>query len=139
MQPFDWFKKWTVRSRRDRRAARKRAPRLRRAPLRLEALEERSLLSAGTLDPTFGTGGVAKTDLIGPGYDVAQDFAFDGSGRVVLVGQTDVGGTGGLALTRVNAADGSLDTSFGQDGRVTLASVGGGRAVTLQDDGKIVT
>ena len=33
---------------------------------RLEALEDRTLLTAGDLDPTFGVGGKVLTDFMGP-------------------------------------------------------------------------
>src|SRR5438105_749409 len=56
----------------------------RRARLALEALEDRSLPSAGALDPTFGTGGLVTTNLgpwRSPTSDVAAQFA-SGTGIV---------------------------------------------------------
>jgi hypothetical protein len=39
----------------------------------VERLEDRTLLSAGTLDPTFGTGGTVISEITGSARDVALD------------------------------------------------------------------
>ena len=91
--------------------------------------------SDGSLDTTFGNGGVvtADTDL-----DChAQSVAIQSDGKVVVVG----GAYDGFALARYNP-DGSLDAAFGSiGGRVTTAvgaSDAVANAVQLQPDGKIV-
>lgn len=102
--------------------------------------------SDGTLDTTFGTGGKVTTDFNG-GLDLASSVLIQPDGRIV------VGGTacpnsgamcafvGGLqfALARYNA-DGSLDTTFGTNGKVftTVMEFGSILAVALQTDGKII-
>jgi hypothetical protein len=45
---------------------------------RLEVLEERTLLSAGELDPSFGVGGIVATDIQAPTVNDARDV---GAGR----------------------------------------------------------
>ena len=62
----------------------------------------------GSLDVTFGQGGVVQTDL--GGNDSADQVVLSDDGRIL------VGGAAGLA--RYNA-DGSLDAGFGIGGLVT--------------------
>jgi uncharacterized delta-60 repeat protein len=87
------------------------------------------------LDPTFGTGGKAALPGFGGGE---SDMAVQADGRIVMVG----GRFTDFVMARFNA-DGSLDTSFGVDGKVTTDIAGGfaqerARAVAIQADGKIV-
>ena len=111
--------------------------------LNVEQLELRSLLSAGVLDPTFGTGGVVTTALAGTqfGRDVAIYPAGTAqAGKIVVGGQT--GGDPQFLLHRYNA-DGTLDTSFDRDGVVTTNLERSNRyesinAIAIQPDGKIV-
>jgi uncharacterized delta-60 repeat protein len=110
---------------------------------RLEALEDRCLLSATGLDPTFGSGGLATTDF--PLLESAGNGAVavaSGGGKTVVAGATWAAlGTGysDFALARYNG-DGSLDSSFGTGGRVTIH--GGFNAVAtgvaVMDDGCVV-
>lgn len=65
----------------------------------------------GSLDPTFGTGGLVKTDF--GSFDQANAVARQLDGKLVVAGGT----SGGSALARYNT-DGSLDTSFGVGGKV---------------------
>src|SRR5437588_872505 len=98
------------------RKARPSTPNRPRRPYRprLEALEDRRLLSAGALDPTFGNGGIATV----PDMYSARDVAVQGDGKVVSIGWTN-NTTGRLfEIVRTNA-NGSLDTSFGNGGVVT--------------------
>jgi uncharacterized delta-60 repeat protein len=94
----------------------------------------------GTLDTTFGTGGIVVTD-VGSTSDVANAIAIQSSGKIVLVGESRVGtAQPDFAMVRYNA-DGSLDTSFGVGGRVLTDFSGGndsGRSVALTSDGRIV-
>jgi uncharacterized delta-60 repeat protein len=94
---------------------------------------------AGELDDTFSGDGKLLTDIT-----TAQDYAIDvavqpADGKVVAAGRA--GGLGGrIALIRYDG-DGSLDTSFGGDGKVfTNLSAGndwvGG--IEVQPDAKIV-
>lgn len=89
----------------------------------------------GTLDTTFDGDGVVRTD-IGPGADAAHDVVIQADGTIVVSGVR--GGDGdSYALTRYNP-DGSLDTTFDEDGIVVAGPTGTSHAVTLQADGKIV-
>ena len=97
------------------------------------------LSAPGDLDATFSGDGIATADL-GPGTDVALDLAVQSDGRIVAVGlaSSDMGGIG---LARFNI-DGTLDSSFGSGGIVTVGTSDGlgafAIAVALQSDGKIV-
>ncbi len=93
----------------------------------------------GSHDPTFGGGGVVTT-AIGSSYDWTQDVAVQADGKIVAAGYAIVNSNWDFALARYNT-DGSLDTSFDGDGKVTTA-IGSGNdqahAVALQADGKVV-
>jgi uncharacterized delta-60 repeat protein len=101
-------------------------------------LEDRTLLNAGDLDPTFGSGGKVLTSLgTNPG---CQSVAIQSDGRIVAAGATLSGGFDQFALTRYNS-NGSLDTSFGSGGIVTTsfgAMDADVNSVAVQSDGKIV-
>jgi uncharacterized delta-60 repeat protein len=88
---------------------------------------------AGALDPGFGVGGVATTDVAG-GNDAAHALAVAPGGAIVVAGEAD----GALAVVRYRP-DGTPDSAFGTDGRVVLPSAGAARAVALEPDGRIVT
>lgn len=92
----------------------------------------------GTLDATFGSGGVVTTS-IGGNYDVGQAVAIQSDGKIVVVGFS------ACPLPRVTVArytpTGTLDTAFGNGGVVTTpvsSSQDAGRDVAIQPDGKIV-
>ena len=93
----------------------------------------------GSPDAGFGVNGIVTTDITGG--DEALDVSIQGDGKIVVAGRTLDFGTfaSGFAIVRYNA-NGSLDTSFDTDGKVTTVSVGsdGAFAVALQGDGKIV-
>lgn len=97
--------------------------------------------SDGTPDTNFGSGGVATTDLGGPG-DEANDAALLPDGGIIAVGRTDAAGilNSDFGLVRYNP-DGTPNTSFDTDGIVTTDFFGRGdqaNAVAVQPDGKIV-
>jgi uncharacterized delta-60 repeat protein len=91
----------------------------------------------GTLDQMFGNNGrvttVFRTDA------AARGVAIQSEGRIVVVGV--VGGAGGrFALARYER-NGTLDATFGGDGKVTTnfsSDEDGASAVAIQNDGKIV-
>lgn len=94
----------------------------------------------GTLDTTFGTGGIVTTDF--GNIDSVQSVALQADGKIVVAGATDPVGavTSDFAVARYNA-NGSLDTTFDGDGRVTTDFGGGAdsaTAVVIQADNKIV-
>jgi uncharacterized delta-60 repeat protein len=93
----------------------------------------------GDLDTSFGTGGKVTT-AIGSADDTAYSVVLQSDGKIIAVGQSDNGANTDFAVVRYNA-DGSLDTSFDTDGKVTTAigsSNDNARSVVLQSDGKIV-
>jgi uncharacterized delta-60 repeat protein len=109
------------------------------------------LTAAGTLVATFGDGGLVRTDfpvLAAGGAEVfgSQSVAVQTDGKIVVAGYAvkpiDVGTKGALydfAVVRYNP-DGSLDTTFGDNGR-TVIDLGGsdrGHAVALDAVGNIV-
>lgn len=96
----------------------------------------------GGLDPTFGLGGRVTTDF-NLSTDIANAVALQPDGKLVVVGETytnnDYSGED-FAIARYNP-DGTLDTGFGTNGRVTtdfpgLAAVAS--AVLVQPDGKVL-
>jgi len=100
--------------------------------------------SDGSQDPTFGVGGRVYTDFgIGglPANDEANDIFLQPDGRIVVVGDSRFPVADGplrFVMARYNI-DGSLDVSFGTNGKVATL-VGGYGAVSnaLQQDGKIL-
>jgi uncharacterized delta-60 repeat protein len=86
------------------------------------------LSSNGSPDNNFGSGG--KTTIsFGSGYeyDSAEGVAVDASGRIVVAGTTGkYYYESGVAVARLNAADGSLDQSFGTGGESTIRNFGPG-------------
>jgi uncharacterized delta-60 repeat protein len=112
-----------------------------RALPQLERLEDRLVLNAGALDPSFGIGGVVKVDFGGEGS--AQQELIQPDGKVVLagavfVGPADARRTGELAIVRL-LPNGALDPSFGSNGQITLPN-GATSLVSfaLQPDGKLL-
>jgi uncharacterized delta-60 repeat protein len=96
---------------------------------------------AGNLDRSFGTDGVATTDLGGLS-DQALDAALLPDNGIVAVGRTDVRGPQKTDFGVVRyLPDGTPNPNFGNGGIVTTQFAGKGaeaRAVAVQSDGKIV-
>jgi uncharacterized delta-60 repeat protein len=89
----------------------------------------------GTLDTGFSGDGKQTVDFGGT-YDTAFGVSVQADGKILVSGESN----GNFALVRLNA-NGSLDTSFDSDGRLTTDFSGGydrGWAVASQADGKIV-
>ena len=98
-----------------------------------------AIAAAGELDVSFGAGGGLSTDF-GGSYDWAYATAVQPDGKIVAAGVSNGAGTYDFALTR-HQADGSVDPSFGQGGKVTTdfaTSFDWAYALVLQPDGKIV-
>ncbi|MEY4202072.1 MAG: hypothetical protein RLZZ265_3812 [Verrucomicrobiota bacterium] len=96
-------------------------------------------LANGTLDPTFGTGGVVISP-IGPSHDTGFSMALQDDGKIIVGGVTFNGTKNNFALVRY-LDSGGLDTSFGTGGKVSTPIGSGndlGLSVRLQSDGKIV-
>jgi uncharacterized delta-60 repeat protein len=98
----------------------------------------------GTLDTTFSGDGKVATNLT-PHDDWVADVAIQGDGKIVAAGFggtccSGPGGDGRLALARYNP-DGSLDPTFGGDGRVVTNVTDGNDFIVglaVQADGKVV-
>ena len=105
----------------------------------------------GSLDSSFGTGGIALIDLSdtpGGSSDVAHAMALQPDGKIVLAGgsirnNSNDGSGQNIAVARVNP-DGTLDPSFGTDGWVRTnhnegfgGSVERARGVVVYPDGRI--
>ena len=88
-----------------------------------------TLPPSGSLDSSFGSGGMVTTGV--PGGTLAM--ALQADGKIVVVG--------GKTLARYTI-DGTLDSSFDTDGQVTVVFTGGPldapQGVAIQPDGRIV-
>ena len=91
-------------------------------------------LQDGSLDPSFGKEGIVITSF---GVDVwPHSAAIDRNGRIVIGGVRWPGSDVGTYLARYNK-DGSLDSSFGTEGKV-VTSIAKGESMAVQGDGKVV-
>jgi uncharacterized delta-60 repeat protein len=94
----------------------------------------------GTLDTSFGGDGKVTTDFT-RAEDAAWGIAIQADGKIVAAGDAALGtGNSRFAVVRYNA-DGTLDTSFGGDGKVTTQFTRHDDPVAglaMQADGKIV-
>ena len=92
----------------------------------------------GSLDASFGTGGVALVDVGAQGGD-AHALVLQPDGGIVVGGER-FGDDADFAMSRLEP-DGTLDRRFGRSGTVTTDLYGGGdgiRALGLAADGRIV-
>jgi len=93
----------------------------------------------GSLDTTFDGDGKVTTDF-GASHDIISDMAFQSDGKIVVAGYSLGVPDWDFALARYNT-DGSLDTTFDGDGKVTT-DIGGSDDVAtgmaIQTNGKIV-
>jgi uncharacterized delta-60 repeat protein len=92
----------------------------------------------GTLDPTFGSNGMVRNDILRhiccPGFALG----LQPDGKLIVAGTT-ASDDGDFGLARY-LPNGALDRTFGSDGRV-ITDFGGSesvRALAIQPDGKIV-
>jgi uncharacterized delta-60 repeat protein len=107
----------------------------------------------GSPDTTFGTNGLVIVALVPRGYALyatGQDVGVQPDGKIVILGYVSKGSDNDydFALVRLNS-DGSLDTTFGVDGKVTtdftplrvppfVRSEDWAFSLAIQNDGKIV-
>lgn len=93
----------------------------------------------GTLDTSFGSGGVAVAPPPSPNAsDAANCVTLQPDGKIVVGGRLDSSTSGaGFMAARFNT-DGSLDTSFGTTGFATAPGTGRCEGVALEPDGRIV-
>ena len=93
----------------------------------------------GSLDSSFDADGIVTTP-IGTSLDVAYDVVFQIDGKIVVAGVSIIGTIQNFAVVRYNS-NGSLDTTFDADGKVTTAigtTQSAGFSAVIQSDGKIV-
>ncbi len=92
----------------------------------------------GSLDPTFGVGGIISRDIPGTGF--INDIAVQPDGKAVIVGFWQNGPTRDFIVIRVNS-NGDYDPTFGTGG-IVFTDFGGSYddafGVAIQSDGKIV-
>lgn len=95
----------------------------------------------GSLDDSFGAGGIVRTDLGGLATDQATAMTLTHDGRIVVVGSTVIAGNQQFAAVRYTTA-GQLDATFGEgDGIVVhpfTNGAGQAKAVTARLDGTII-
>jgi uncharacterized delta-60 repeat protein len=93
----------------------------------------------GDRDLSFGAGGIVTTDF-SVTFDSGNAIAVQADGKIVAAG-TSFTGLGDFAVARYNP-DGSLDTTFGTGGQITVDLNGGSadmaRALAIHTDGRIV-
>jgi uncharacterized delta-60 repeat protein len=114
------------------------------AGVRLDAFDSRievvRLNTGGALDANFDVDGRVDLDLAS-GDDRAYDAVVQPDGKLVTVGRTDGGFLPRCLVTRYRT-DGTLDTSFSNDGKLVFSfPVEAGcrlSTVALQPDGKLV-
>src|SRR5213083_1834093 len=102
----------------------------------VEPLEERRLMAAGYLDPSFNGDGKLARDDAGTGVAVVVQ----GDGRIITAGSIDGPGGNDFFLARYNP-DGSSDPNFGSGGTVHTDFAGrsdAAAALAFQADGRIV-
>ena len=98
--------------------------------------------SDGSLDPTFGAGGITFSAVTLEVDDEARAFKLQPDGKLLIGGFADpqAEGSDDAALFRFNA-DGSTDTAFGTNGRVVIqvsAQADFILSLAVQSDGRIL-
>ena len=94
--------------------------------------------AAGSLDPAFGTGGIALSGLATSpmGWTTQMSLAIDPLTRNIVV---EAPGAGGKAMVVRYASNGKLDTTFASTGYETLTYLSSHAGLAIQPtDGKIV-
>src|SRR5438094_295487 len=86
----------------------------------IEHLEQRRLLAAGDLDPTFASGGMLAFDARAANCSMAVQT----DGKVLLANRLETEGKQSLLVTRITQ-DGSFDSSFATGGSHRLADGNG--------------
>lgn len=91
----------------------------------------------GTLDNTFGTNGLTTTDF--GNTDSGRSVGIQNDSKIIVSGSTAIGSENNFAVCRYNQ-DGSLDASFGNDGKVisSFGSSDTGYSMAIQNGGYIV-
>jgi uncharacterized delta-60 repeat protein len=92
----------------------------------------------GSLDSAFGSGGKVRTEIVPNGFAWAYAVAIQRDGKIVVAGSA-AAADDDVALARYNP-DGSLDSTFGLDGKVVtnLGQSDYAYGLAIQPDGKLV-
>ena len=91
--------------------------------------------SDGSLDPTFGVGGIVSLSVSATN-DRVNDLLLLSDGRILAAGYSFLPAAR-FALMRLQV-DGTLDTSFGAGGIVTTPTTGQAEAMMRMPDGRII-
>jgi uncharacterized delta-60 repeat protein len=101
-------------------------------------------LPNGALDPTFGNNapGISTVDFFGDTDDFARSVTILNNGQILVGGDSfnPFNNTSDFAIARLHS-NGSLDTSFGVQGRYAVDGFGGfdeSYAMVVQPDGRII-
>ncbi|HEX8369160.1 MAG TPA: hypothetical protein VF604_11520 [Pyrinomonadaceae bacterium] len=86
----------------------------------------------GSLNANFGTGGIARTDILGSTVEVIRDLATDSFGRIVAAGSTN-------GLSFAARFNGDVSSPARLTGRVTNANGQGIFGVTVRLSGTALT
>ena len=90
----------------------------------------------GSLDSTFGDGGVVTDDLATGSNDIARTIEIDALGRtVVLIDQISKSSSDRDRYLARYETDGDLDTSFGSSGLLAITSLGTVTDIAIDGDG----
>jgi uncharacterized delta-60 repeat protein len=100
-----------------------------------------SVVQAGTLDPTFGTGGVVTTNVYST--DIGRKVFVQPDGKILVVGVGYIPNNNppfsfDMPLAARYNSDGTLDATFGTDGTYKDPTSMTFAAALLQPDGKII-
>ncbi|HEV7643283.1 MAG TPA: hypothetical protein VGO50_05005 [Pyrinomonadaceae bacterium] len=97
----------------------------------------------GSLDPSFGNGGIGVYDINPGENDRAQSVAIQPDGKILVIGNSTRNGPQSEAQQFIARylPNGAIDGSFGNGGivRTVLGASNVGIVIKLQPDGKIVT
>jgi len=94
--------------------------------------------SDGTLDTAFGGTGIVVTDF--GAEESTANLVIQASGKIILAGTTSSAGASDFLLVRYNS-DGSLDSSFGTNGKVVTdfgSATDTATGIVQQTDGKVI-
>ena len=95
----------------------------------------------GSLDSSFGSGGIVLTKFSAATGEHAKDVVISRNGKIIVAGSSLNGVTEDFALARYRR-NGSLDPSFGSGGKVLThfgsSTFDEGNAVALERSGKII-
>jgi uncharacterized delta-60 repeat protein len=94
--------------------------------------------AAGDLDLTFSSDGIALNQF-GDGDDAIADIAILADGAIIAAGTSGLNSNSQIVLAKYKS-DGSLDLSFGTNGKVTTRNIRNlaAESVAIQSDGKIL-